>query len=88
MTLTIQPIGEREFDLYALSLLRGPNFNCHVFHSAWKTPRGTAVGAVLVDPEQQTFRALVMRRRVDHRFTVTHRMDSSTSPDEAAGHPH
>jgi len=84
MVLKIQPIGEREFELYALSLPRGPNFERHVFHSAWKSPRSEAVGVVLIDPEQRTFRALVMRRRVDHRFAVTHQTDSASSPDEAA----
>lgn len=83
MTLTIRPISEREFDLYALSLPRGPNFEWQVFHSAWKTPRSEAVGAVLIDPEQRTFRTLVMRRRVDHRFTVTHQTDDQGSSDEA-----
>lgn len=84
MTLTIQPISEREFELYALSLPRGPNFERHIFHSAWKTPRSEAAGAVLIDPEQRTFRALAMRRRVDHRFTVTHQTDDQSSADEAA----
>lgn len=84
MALTIQPISEREFDLYALSLPRGPNFEHHVFHAAWKSPRSGTVGAVLADPTQQRFRTLVLRRRIDHRFTVTHQSDGCTSPDEAA----
>ena len=84
MTLAIRPISEREFELYALSLPRGPNFEHHVLHSAWKTPRSEAVGAVLIDPEQLTFRALVMRRGVDHRLVVTHQSGNQSSPDEAA----
>jgi hypothetical protein len=66
------PISEREFDLYALSLQRGPNFEPFVLYSAWKSPRGENVGAVLVHLEQGGFRTFVLRRQVDHRFAVTH----------------
>ena len=84
MTLMIQSISEREFELYALSLPYGPNFEKYVFHMAWKSRHGDAVGAVLIDPEQQRFCALALRRRVDHCFTVTHQTDNHTSADEAA----
>lgn len=84
MTLVIQPISEREFNLYALSLPCGPNFENRVFHAAWKSLRGGAVGAVLIDPVKQRFSTLVLRRRVDHRFAVVQQTDSYASPDEAA----
>ena len=84
VTLTIQPIGEREFDLYALSLPSGPNFDNHIFHAAWKTPRSIAVGAVLTNPVRQDFRTLVMRRQIDHRLNVAYLPHSYTSPDDAA----
>lgn len=37
--MLIVPITQREFDLYALSLPRGQNFDPLVFHSAWKAGR-------------------------------------------------
>ena len=84
MALTIQPISEREFDLYALSLPTGPNFDNYIFHAAWKTPRSTAVGAVLTDPVRQNFRSLIMRRKIDHRFNYAYLDHSYTTPDDAA----
>ena len=80
----MQPISEREFDLYALSLPTGPNFDNHIFHAAWKTPRSIAVGAVLTDPVQQGFRSLIMRRKIDHRFNFAYLGHSYTTPDDAA----
>ena len=84
MTLAIQPISEREFDVYALSLPRGPNFGSRVFHSAWKSAHSNSVGAVLIDPRKNSFSTIVLRRRVDHRFVVTYERQSAASPDEAA----
>ena len=40
----IKPISERQFELYALSLERGPNFDpAHIF-AAYKVGRGSACG--------------------------------------------
>jgi hypothetical protein len=82
--LTIQPISEREFDIYALSLTRGPNFNPYVFRSAWKSPHAGTVGAILIDPTERSLRTIVLRRRVDHRFAVTQENDDHMSLDAAA----
>jgi hypothetical protein len=40
----IQPISQREFDLYAPSLQCGPNLGDYTFLPAWKSPRGIAMG--------------------------------------------
>ena len=82
--LTIQPISEREFNIYALSLTYGPNFSHDAFHAAWKAPRAGAIGAVLVDPAERSFRTIVLRRQVDYRYAVTHESGGHASEDEAA----
>ncbi len=62
----ITPISRRQFELYALSLERGPNFDpAHIF-SAYQAGRGSASGCILLDAEQGTFASLALRRRVDH----------------------
>jgi len=82
--LTIQPISQREFDIYTLSLTRGPNFEPCAFRAGWKSSRAGAIGAVLVDPAERSFRTIVLRRQVDYRFSVTHESGGHTSQDEAA----
>ena len=84
MTLRIQPISNRKFDLHALSLPGGPNFENCVFHAAWKTPRSGAVGAVLINLENQRLYAVVLRRGLDHRFIITRKTDRCTSVNEAS----
>jgi len=69
--MLIVPIPKRKFELYALSLPRGPNFEPRVFHSAWKAKNTGCIGAVLHD-ERGRYETLVMRRQTDHRFVVTH----------------
>jgi hypothetical protein len=80
--MLIVPITQHEFDLYALSLRRGPNFDPLVFHSAWKAGEGVSIAAVLHD-EQGGFATLVMRRQTDHRFVVTHETKRLTTLDTA-----
>jgi hypothetical protein len=70
--MLIVPIAQREFELYALSLPRGPNFEPFVFDCAWKARNAISVGVVLRD-DRGRFEAQVMRRQIDHRFVVTHR---------------
>jgi hypothetical protein len=84
MTLMIQPISEREFSVYALSLPRGPNFEHLAFDTGWKSPHASAVGAVFSDQDRRRFCSIVLRRRVDYRFVVTHRSDGARSQDDAA----
>lgn len=69
--MLVVPLSEREFNLYALALPHGPNFDPFVFRSGWKSEGCRSVGAVLVDPDTEEFGILVLRRRVDHCFVVT-----------------
>src|SRR6266540_4217571 len=73
--MAVTPIGRREFELYALSLPRGPNFEPYVLHSAWRAAKASSVGAVLLDPDDQSFRILALRRQIDDRLIVTHDED-------------
>ncbi|WP_230460903.1 hypothetical protein [Burkholderia cenocepacia] len=59
-TRLITPISQRQFELYALSLERGPNFDpAHVF-SAYQAGRGSATGAILLDRGKGIFSSLAM----------------------------
>jgi len=79
----ITPISQRQFELYALSLERGPNFNpAHIF-SAYQAGRGSASGCILLDPEQRTFSSLALRRRVDHRWIKVDESGSYSTPEAA-----
>lgn len=71
MSIAAIPISEREFDIYALSLARGPSFDPLVVHSAWKARGGQSVGAVLFDSQKQDFGIVTLSRQIDHRFVVT-----------------
>lgn len=82
--MDINSIDPREFELYALSLPRGPNFADFALYSTWRTSNGAgSVGAVMFNGQQ--FRLIVMRRQTDHRFVVTHDdvlWDRSIDPQE------
>lgn len=80
--MPIVPITQREFDLYALSLPRGPNFDPLVFQSAWKAGTGVSVAAIL-QSERGPFNTLVMRRQTDHRYLVTHEGNGLATLDRA-----
>jgi len=79
----VVPVSEREFDLYALSLSRGPNFDPFVLHSRWKSRDGGSVGAVLFDPDKGDFGVLTLRRQVDHRFVITRQHHGLRTQDDA-----
>ena len=80
--MLIVPITQREFDLYALSLPRGPNFDPRVFHSAWKAGTGISIAAILQN-ELGRFDTLVMRQQTDHRYVVTHEGKGLATLDRA-----
>jgi len=61
----ITPISQRQFELYALSLERGPNFDPAQIFGSYQAGRDTASGCILLDPERGTFATLALRRRVD-----------------------
>jgi hypothetical protein len=80
--MTVVPLAQREFELYALSLPRGPNFGPLVVQSAWKAENANSIGVVFQD-EQGGFEKLVMRRQVDHRFVVTQSGETHADADHA-----
>ena len=59
------------FDAYALALPRGHGFGDRPPIGAWETVDGHAYGTVTQDVNDGSFGILVMRRRVDHVWTVT-----------------
>lgn len=79
----VQPISEREFNLYALSLDRGPNFEPLEMFGCYKLGDGSGSGCILFDPQSRTFRTLTLRRRVDHRWVVVDDTSDLPSPDAA-----
>lgn len=81
----IKPISQRQFELYALSLERGPNFDpSHIF-SAYRVGRG-ACGSILLDPERAVFSTLAMRRRVDHLWVRVDEGGPFATPEAALDH--
>jgi len=69
--MSVVPIPEREFNLYALALPEGPNFEPYVVVSGWQCDNARSVGGVLLDHDTGDFAVRVFRRRVDHYFVVT-----------------
>jgi hypothetical protein len=69
--MLVVPIPEREFNLYALALPEGPNFEPYVVVSGWKCDNALSVGGVLLNHEDRDFEFVVFRRQFDHRVVVT-----------------
>jgi hypothetical protein len=46
----ITPISQRQFELYALSLERGPNFDPAQIFGSYQAGHGSASGCILLDP--------------------------------------
>ncbi|OMG58188.1 hypothetical protein [Brevundimonas sp. ZS04] len=63
-------MGEREFSLYALSLPRGPDLSPYDAIVGWRTQECEAAGVVMVNADTGDYGALVLRRQVDHRWTM------------------
>jgi len=79
----ITPISQRQFELYALSLDHGPNFDpAHIFGS-YQVGRGGASGCILLDPEQCAFTSLALRRRVDHCWVKVDESGPWPTPEAA-----
>ncbi|MCW2338156.1 hypothetical protein M2337_002389 [Sphingobium sp. B2D3A] len=79
-------INARQFDLYALSLERGPNFGDREIYDAYKSARGEAAGAILIDPATWAFSTITMRRQVDHRWVQVDEAEGFADPDAAKDH--
>lgn len=82
----LEQINARQFDLYALSLERGRDFAGRVIFAAYRTMRGRAAGAVLIDPLTWGFSTVTLRRRVDHRWLKTDERDGFETPESAREH--
>lgn len=82
----VEQISGRQFDIFALSLEDGPNFGERVVYDAYRTGRGEAVGAILIDGVTWAFSTLTLRRRVDHRWVKTDERDSFVDPEAAMAH--
>lgn len=79
----IAPISQRQFELYALSLERGPNFEPSQIFAAYQTGRGNASGCILLDAAQGTFTTRALRRRVDHCWVPVDVSGPFTTPEAA-----
>lgn len=82
----ITPINQRQFELYALSLERGPNFDPAQIFGSYQAERGSASGCILLDPERAAFTSLTLRRRVDHRWVKIDESGPYTTPEAALEH--
>jgi hypothetical protein len=81
--LLIKPISQRQFELYALSLERGPNFERSTIFAAYQVGSGSGSGCVLLDEERGTFGTIALRRRVDHRWVCVDQQDPFSTPEQA-----
>jgi hypothetical protein len=79
----ITPIIQRQFELYALSLERGPNFDPANIFRAYQGGRGLTSGCILLDPEQGTFSSIALRRRIDHRWIKVGEGGPYSTPEAA-----
>ena len=82
-SLLIKPISVRQFELYALSLDRGPNFDPATIFAAYQVGRGAACGAILLDQGTGTFSTVALRRRVDHCWTCVCQQGQFSTPEQA-----
>lgn len=85
-TPNLVQITARHFELFALSLERGPNFGGREIFDAYMTEESGAAGAVMIDPDTWAFSTLTMRRRVDHRWVLTDERDGFVMPEAAIAH--
>src|ERR1700687_826962 len=81
--MLVVPIPEREFNLYALSLHEGPNFDPYAVVSGWKCDNGRSIGGVLRNGHTGDFGICVFRRRIDHCFVLTSSKSGMGSHDAA-----
>lgn len=75
-----------EFDIYALSLSRGHGFGDQRPVGAWLTEDALTCGVITQYASDASFGVLVMRRRVDHVWTVTSQRNGFQSKGKAFAH--
>lgn len=76
------PLGRGMFDVYALALPRGHGFGDRLPYEAWQSDDGQACAIVTRHAEDGTLGLIVLRRRVDGVWAVTH--DNAPQADLAA----
>lgn len=79
----MQELRQWEFDMYALSLPRGHGFGDQPPIGAWRSDDALACGALTRNVIDGTLGVLVMRRRVDHVWSVVADERNLTGRDEA-----
>lgn len=79
----LTPISQRQFELYALSLERGPNFSPAQIFRSYQAKYGNATGCILLDPGRESFTSLTLRRRVDHRWVKIDESGPHVTPEAA-----
>lgn len=79
----MQVLPESLFRIYALGLLRGHAFGSRPPVGAWTTANGRACAALARDDGDGSFGVRVMRRRVDHVWTVVAEQHGFPDQDEA-----
>lgn len=82
-SLLIKPISPRQFELHALSLEQGPNFEPSTIFAAYQVGLGSACGCILLDQERAAFSTLALRRRVDHRWVRVDQQGPFSTPQLA-----
>jgi len=63
--MLVVPIPEREFNLYALALPEGPNFEPYVVVSGRKCDNAMSVGGVLLNHDSRDFGFTAFRRQIE-----------------------
>jgi hypothetical protein len=81
--MLVVPIPEREFNLYALALPQGPNFEPYVVVSGWKCDNARSIGGVLLNHGTGDFGIVAFRRRIDHCFVTVANKIGFNSQDTA-----
>lgn len=79
----MQAIPQPLFDIYALALPRGHGFGNRPPVGAWESNDKLSCGIVTRDDDSCDFGLLVIRRRVDHVWTITSKECGLASFDEA-----
>lgn len=82
-TQRLTSISQRQFELYALALEQGPNFDPAHILGAYQDRNGSVTGSILFDPNNGTFSILAMRRRIDHCWIKVEESGPYSTPEAA-----
>lgn len=82
----MEQLSQWTFDIYALSLPRGHGFGDRPPISAWRSSDNLTCGVLTQDVNDGSFGVLVMRRRVDHVWSVVAQEHGFRSKAKACAH--